>query len=80
MNKYQEALDYLRGGNLFGELDNDTLEMIEELVDKETPMKTSYARLDEMCGQCGSGIYKDFDDFEDEVYCSQCGQRIEWEE
>ena len=50
MNKYQEALNYLKGGNLFGELSNEALDSILELVDKETPMKPN--RNDRYCGGC----------------------------
>lgn len=34
---YEEVLNYLYGGNLFGELTNESLELIEKLIDKEKP-------------------------------------------
>lgn len=63
-NKYQDALDYLKGGNLFGELSNDALEDIEELVDKETPKKH--------IENCEDREYLNHN------YCYACGQKLDW--
>lgn len=72
MNKYQEALNYLKGGNLFGELSNEALDSILELVDKETPMKPN--RNDRYCGGCDvNRLIKGNDN-----YCSVCGKKIDW--
>lgn len=77
-NKYQGALDYLKGGNLFGELSNDALEGIEELVDKETPMKLLKSQFDgyRECGNCNSIIVSTNHDLPN--FCSNCGQKIDW--
>ena len=70
-NKYQEALDYLKGGNLFGELSNDSLEGIEELVDKETPMKPYKDGKKYKCSRCKLQRVSS-------RYCADCGQKIDW--
>ena len=53
------------------------MKTIEELVDKETPMKPNY-HYDHSCGKCGSQRIKDFNDFVNEKYCSNCGQKLDW--
>ena len=71
MKKYQEALDYLKGGNMFGELSNETLESIEALIDKETPTKTSKSH----CGKCNIGYLVQS---RGDKYCHVCGYKIDW--
>ena len=73
MNKYQEALDYLKGGNLFGKLSDEALDSILELVDKATPMKPK--RNKRYCGNCDTVRLLPYDN-----YCSNCGYKIDWEE
>ena len=80
MKKNQEALDYLKGGNMFGELSNEVLESIEALIDKETPMKPKRNLL--LCPTCNSDIGVSLD-YSGEVisrdnYCCECGQKIDW--
>ena len=78
--KYQEALDYLKSGNLFGELSNDSLKGIEELVDKETPMKPRHISIctlppqhKAVCSNChGFNLERTF------RFCPFCGQKIDW--
>lgn len=73
MNKYQEALDYLKGGNLFGELSDEALDSILELVDKATPKKSFYHPQwpSRGCPEC-------FINIGDNEYCGNCGQKIDW--
>lgn len=52
------------------ELEQDTL---QELVDKETPMKPLEDNyLGEFMCECGSPITKDY------KYCPNCGQKLNW--
>ena len=86
MNKYQEALDYLKNGNLFGELSNVALDSIEELVDKEIPKKPtiSYSIIGEENSYCPNCVSR----FSRTVayarvaykHCPECGQAIDWSE
>lgn len=82
MNKYQEALDYIKhdlehndfirykNGN---QVDKYHREVLCKLVDKETPMKP-YIN-DRYCGKCHLVRL-----LPQENYCSHCGQKIDWSE
>ena len=76
MSKYQTAL-YSIAGELYFDCGLDELKLLQELVDKQTPMKPVFNRLELSCGECGSCK---IEDFEDELYCPSCGQRMDWEE
>lgn len=78
MSKCQEALNYLKGGNLFGELSNDGLISIEELVDKETPMKKTIKNGRPYCAKCSYSLL--IEDVWEMSYCCACGQRVLWED
>ena len=79
MNKHQEVLDYLEGGNLFGELSNESLEEMENIIAKETPMKPVFTKTyDWVCGSCKSMNIRDYENFANYKYCGECGQAIDW--
>ena len=78
MNKYQEALyevsSFIRNnsevvdGCFRGQY---ALSILQELVDKETPTKTSKSH----CGKCNIGyLVKSRGD----KYCHVCGYKIDW--
>ena len=73
MNKYLKSLktiiDYPQKHSLKER--NDSIDSIEELIDKETPMKV----LKEHCTKCNEYIGK-YVDNEYFVYCPICGQRL----
>ena len=75
MNKYQEALNWLRVSTSSKEHD-ERFELLQELVDKETPMKPIveiYMGREVIgCGVCGEVVMDE--------YCTGCGQRIDWRE
>lgn len=89
MNKYLEALDRIE--ETYYNLDNclsamkrfrEDVEIIRELVDKETPNKPNMMRIKKYDGynlgicKCGKTIDTSLDD---EVnYCTKYGQRIDW--
>lgn len=82
MNKYQEALNTLEkhaheSPKIEWVLIHE-VNAIQELVDKETPMKPIFDRMDLLCGRCESVGIKDYNELVNEVYCSRCGQRIDW--
>lgn len=79
MNKYEELLIFLKGGNMFGDLSNENLELAEELIDKEKPMKPIDVkpplRIYFACGKCmGMFIERVF------THCPYCGQKLDWGE
>ena len=92
MNKYQEALEFLRSENVTA-LGNDNFELlyfhldnIEELVDKATPRVPSY--WGDGYDDKGNIIYDMYDcpecgesyeiDYEKYDYCPECGQAFDW--
>ena len=84
-NKYQEALEYLISNGTHtteysweDEIETETergeesVNLLQELVDKETPMKLYCGRK---CGKCKFHIpIKSRGD----IYCNGCGQKIDW--
>lgn len=87
MNKFEEALTFLRSEDLTA-LDNANLELlyfhldnIEELVDKATPKKpiiipNNMNLLAYRCPVCVKRTYTNFR----RNYCSECGQALDWSE
>lgn len=81
MNKYQEALEYLKEeaySNYFRKYvqtskEKVTLfkssEALQELVDRATPYKIQGNGL---C-KCGARVLVSF-----QGYCTQCGQKLDW--
>ena len=86
MNKHQKALDTLVS---FAEQNPDIVwelkmekEVIQELVDRETPMKPEIPNNSSLsfCGRCKTSIthYVGSLAKENFKYCKSCGQRIDW--
>lgn len=89
MNKYKEALSsilftmhYRVKPKALGKCEDDNFEILQELVDKATPMKPFKESLqDYLCPICES--YLSYDGLNDPIeeapkYCSHCGQKIDW--
>ena len=90
MNKYQEALNKLKNlgdKDLYNEYYLEWTNVLQELVDKETPMKPKIEQQHDyvechyvcsyeicLCPKCEVKI-----SYADE-YCSKCGQKLDWEE
>lgn len=86
MNKYQEALEFLRSEDVTA-WGNDKLEIlyfhldnIEELVEKATPKKAIKSDVQNIryitkyeCPNCGGNFTGQLLD-----YCYHCGQAIDW--
>lgn len=83
MNKYQEALDYLRwigGDGYYKKQREKSFGVLQELVDKATPIKPkSFNDLREYC-LCSCGY--DFYDwgYNEYKYCPNCGKKVDWSE
>ena len=80
MTKYQEAINRLWDfvelhSNDFPKDLYDSLEDLQELVDKETPMKPPLkwecAKPQTRC-KCSAGVEKYYN------YCWNCGQKLDW--
>lgn len=102
MNKYQEALEILgydeseyweqqrRGLKFIEKYGCCAYEAIQELVDKETPMKVKYLSDDFLsepynvkCSYCDYILGKDFIPTNEREktyhqYCCRCGQKLDW--
>lgn len=88
MNKYQEALDSFeetfRNATLDDDLTNERQDLLQELVDKATPMKPIVQTFKRVFGG-GGYIDKFFCPYcksevkENEHHC-RCGQAIDWDE
>ena len=89
-NKYQEALNYFldreEGENITVTCDWLLYaEELQELVDKETPMKPRKSKTDiwqssNYCDVCGSFVGTSGLKYRQSNYCSGCGQKIDWRE
>lgn len=93
MNKYKDALTYLRSSALVTdhkqkERVNECTDVLQELVDKETPKKPDYEadgcdRNGEIiydtwiCPNCEKKYEVDYDIYD---RCPNCGQAIDWSE
>lgn len=89
MSKYQEALnklDNIGEKDLYNERYVEWVNVLKELVEKETPMKPKIEQQHDyvechyvcsyeicLCPKCGVKI-----SYADE-YCSRCGQKLNWE-
>ena len=84
-NKYQEVLDVINQSNdekfikssraYINEYGKDPVTVIQELVDKETPMKVVKWKLappETRCAKCGAGLERYHD------YCWGCGRKVDW--
>lgn len=83
-NKYQEALDELerayRNVTLDDDLTNDKRDTLQELVDKETPMKPIHLGGNKYsCKNCSMAFELNSKvRFVNNQYCDVCGQKIDW--
>lgn len=87
MNKYQEALDRQKQNvkklreKEFVEYADD-FKTLQELVDKETPMKPYKDELSYSgyrCSNCNSNIYElRSHNIVNTPYCIWCGQKLDW--
>ena len=99
MNKYKEAYESVyqlicelekikTGVDAYCVYDED-LEVLKELVEKETPKKIQFnvpqqpflrkkygknARYDGICPNCHKSVYPGY------KYCTNCGQKLRWED
>lgn len=90
MNKYQEALSFLKSDNVTAwgneniELLRNNLEIIQKLVEKEMPKKVLPLREKEygyehqcpVCKRFVGTIIEDGVEYDD--YCCSCGQKLDW--
>lgn len=77
-NKYQVAFYRLKNDIERGNCDYNVepyLNVIQELVDKETAMKVvkwELAQPETRCAKCGAGLERKHD------YCWGCGRKVDW--
>lgn len=85
MNKYQAAFKSI-SDNQYQYGSDEDWELMEKLVDKETPKKP-VIDLDEdgepylprgvkLCPVCDEYVHKKYNDY----YCGNCGQKLDWSE
>lgn len=85
-NKYQEALDTIRTyydtwtGASIGFMYGKEINLLQQLIDKETPMLVTDIHVDEFyCPKCHSEITHDINNYGARPrYCEDCGQRLDW--
>ena len=85
MNKYEEAFHVVSMGDSFPGAEEQFekgLEVLRELVEKETPKKPRpvflpMAYIPHKCPVCWSPVNYRKEKFN---YCPKCGQRIDWNE
>ena len=88
MNKYEEALDRIKSERLWDEglgdyynvfdRDNKDLKLLQELVDKATPMKVDMTTDTLTCPYCETGRVYDWENDKAFRFCADCGQAIDW--
>lgn len=57
--------------------DENTILIIQELVNKEIPMKPIKTKWEYACGKCMNAIHVE-NEIHCEVYCDNCSQKIDW--
>ena len=94
MNKYQEALNYLVSDGTHKTLHSwgdeievetehgeESLNLLQELVDKATPMKpTKLENGKYSCDSCAMAFTVKYlkNRFLSHTYCDVCGQKLDW--
>lgn len=77
-NKYQQALDNVKRDYVESDhYDEEDIRLLQELVDKEIPMKIvkwKLAQPETRCAKCGAGLKRKHD------YCWYCGRKVDWSE
>lgn len=91
MNKYQDALDFIKRWYVKSDhYDQEDIRLLQELVDKETPMKVdkntkgSFPNYDKddtyhttyKCPKCNCTIHLDW--HEERNFCPECGVKLGW--
>ena len=74
--KHEEETVYIEGLRMF-EIDGEAIKTLQELVDKETPIKVvkwEIAKPITRCPKCGAGVERK------DSYCWECGQKLDWSE
>lgn len=81
MNKYEEALDYLRwigSDGYYKKKREKSFDILQELVDNATPKKAAIQEIGQYIiryvGKCECGEFL----ARIHVYCPGCGQRLDW--
>lgn len=89
-NKYQEALDFIKRWYVKSDhYDQEDIRLLQELVDKETPMKVdkntkgSFPNYDKddtyhttyKCPKCNCTIHLDW--HEERNFCPECGVKLD---
>ena len=88
MNKYQKAWNNIRSlaetSDYYKECDDKDIELIGELVNKETPKEPIYKRDNNryVCGKCEERFPYRRNGIDQYIfpYCPYCGQKVEWSE
>ena len=88
MDKYQEAWNNIRSlaetSDYYKECDDKDIELIGELVNKETPKEPIYKRDNNryVCGKCEERFPYRRNGIDQYIfpYCPYCGQKVEWSE
>lgn len=82
VNNYQKCKDEEKtihiGNYRMFEIDGEAIKTLQELVDKETPMKVKH-NVDGIwhkykCGSCDNELDWKF------LYCPYCGQELDWKD
>lgn len=76
MNKYQVVLNWFVDLLRRDVVAKQNAKILQELVDKETPMKLLKSQFDgyRECGNCYGGYLERTFNF-----CHQCGQKLDWD-
>lgn len=80
-NKYQEALNSVRKAYVESDhYDEEDINLLQELVDKETPVLVTDIHVDEFyCPKCHAEITHDISNYGARPkYCEECGQKLDW--
>lgn len=92
MHKYQEAFDFIVTATNGGDGIKKELNILSELVDKETPMKPEKAKPLKEDVRIGNGIFGKGTTIITKCprcgywvrktmkYCNDCGKKLDWEE
>lgn len=85
LNKYQEALDRIKvhvpdyrliNNHIVEVNKHSDLCKLQELIDKEAPMKRTITNGRPYCPKCSYSLL--IQDVWEMSYCCACGQRIDW--
>lgn len=86
MNKYQEALDEIKGKKLkqgnytildFGYVLEKEIEILQELIDRAKPEKVLSNGYVNLCPVCKNSVWQIK---EESKYCFRCGKALEYKD